>query len=352
MIFVINQLFILLQLFNLFLKEIDRLQTTESESLKSFPIQGSLNRPATISNPAPRFGKTDGMVLACVSLWAFNVPLVKYCLQFLAPVQTSLLRFATGGLIFVVYVLWREGSLKVAWRHVPLLVGAGIVGIMLNQLFFTYALKNTSSSEVSLLMAASPSFATLLAWLVGQEKISLNYWLSLPLAVAGVTVIILTAPGAQLGGNLLGDGLAIATAASWATYTVMIRPLMKHYSPSRVSAYVLLIGAIALLPFGIGQFDMNRLVTLPFSAWAALIYSALLAVVLTNVLWFTGIRDLGAPRTAFYAYLQPFLGVFAAALILNEQIVPWQIGGGFLVIGSMVLYRLRLGQKAEPVTLE
>ncbi|HEX2911519.1 MAG TPA: EamA family transporter [Chloroflexia bacterium] len=288
------------------------------------------------------FRRADALVFLCVCIWAFNVPLVKACLQYFEPLEISVIRFLVGGLLFVVFVRLREGSLAVEKRHIPLMAGAALMGIFFNQVFFVYALKNTTSSEVSLLMAGAPTFATLLAWLFGQEKIRLNYWLSLPVAIAGVGLIILTTPGAQIGGGLFGDILAVFTAASWGAYTVMIRPLLKHYSAARVSAYVLLIGAIMLLPFGAGQFDWARIATVPGNIWLALTYSGLGAVVITNLLWFTGVKELGAPRTAFYAYLQPFVGVFAAFLILGETIVPWQIAGGLLVVVSMVLYRIRL----------
>ncbi len=312
------------------------------------PATGSDTFPTTeppISNRQKTFQMADLMVLCCVTMWAFNVPLVKSILQYMQPLETSLIRFGTAGIIFAVYVRFREGSLKIQWKHVPLMVGAGLMGIFLNQVLFVYALSNTTSSEVSLLMAATPSFATIFAWLMGQEKIRLNYWLSLPLAVAGVSLIILTAPGAKLGGNLPGDGLALATAASWAAYTALIRPLMKHYSASLISVYVSLIGSAALLPFACSQLDFGRMGAMPTTAWLALAYSTLGSVVITNLLWFTGVKELGAPRTAFYAYLQPFVGVFAAALILGETIVPWQIAGGFFIIGSMIIYRVRLGRR-------
>lgn len=291
--------------------------------------------------------RADGLVFICVIMWAFNVPFIKACLVYFEPLQTALIRFMTAGIIFVIYVKLVEGSLRVQRRHLGLLVLAGLVGITINQIFFTYALKNTTSSEVSLLMSATPSFATLLAWLMGQEKIRLNYWLSLPLAIAGVSLIIMTAPNVKLAGNLLGDTLALGMAATWAGYTVIIRPLLKHYSAALISAYVLLIGAVALLPLGIGQFDLSRMGSVPPHIWLALIYSALGSVVITNILWFTGVKELGAPRTAFYAYLQPFVGVFAAAVVLGETIVPWQIAGGGFVIASMILYRVRFGRPSE-----
>lgn len=305
--------------------------------------------PTEIATTRLKFSRADALVFACVCIWAFNVPMVKSLLQYFEPLQTSLLRFLTAGLFFVIYVKFKEGSLAVKKRDLLLLAGAGLMGITINQILFVYALKNTSSSEVSLLMAATPTFATLLAWLLGQEKIRLNYWFSLPLAIAGVSLIVLNAPGAHLTGSLLGDFLALLTAASWAAYTVMIKPLVKSYSPSLISAYVLLLGTIPLVPLGISQFDFSRMGSVPWNIWLTLAYSTFAAVVLTNILWFTGIRELGAPRTAFYAYLQPFVGVFAAFLILGENIVPLQIFGGFFIVGSMILYRVQFSKRKRLV---
>jgi drug/metabolite transporter (DMT)-like permease len=291
------------------------------------------------------FGQADLLLMICVSIWAFNVPIVKSTLAYFEPLQISLIRIVSAAIIFTVYVWFKEGSLKVQRKHLLTLVAAGFIGITLNQVFFVYALSNTHSAEVSLLMGTIPSFATLMAWLLGQEKVRLNYWLSLPLAIAGVSLIILSTPGASLEGNLLGDFMALLTAFTWGTYTVLISPLFKHYSASRVSVYILVIGAIGLLPFGVGQFHWERMASVPTHIWWFLAYSAIGAIVITNILWFTGVKILGAPRTAFYAYLQPFIGVFSAALILGEQVVGWQIVGGVLVVFSMILYRMKLATR-------
>jgi drug/metabolite transporter (DMT)-like permease len=303
-------------------------------------IPPNLEAPVYAQN---RFGFTnaDLFLFLCVSIWAVNVPLVKSILPYIDPLGIALIRFGTAGLIMIPVVLWKEKNLKVAWEDVPLILAGALVGIFLNQIFFVYALKNTTSSEVSLLMAASPTFAALFAWLFAKEKITRNYWLSLPVALFGVILIVLTAQGAQLGGSFLGNGLALLTAGSWACYTVIVRPLMYKYSTLKVSAYITFIGALMILPFGLPQINPEKLATAPFNIWLFLLYCTFASVLLTNLLWYLGIKRLGSQRTAFYAYLQPFLGVIAAFIILNEQVVGWQILGGCLVIFSMIIYRRR-----------
>ncbi len=299
---------------------------------------------------ARRISLADSLLFLCVTIWAFNVPLLKMVLGYLHPLETSIIRFGFAGIAMFVLVGFTERSFGIQMRHLPLIIACALMGITLNQVFFVYALSNTSSSEVSLLMGTTPSFAVLVAWLAGQEKVGKNYWQSLPISAAGIALIILTAPHAQLSGGWLGDLLAIATAGSWAAYTVLIRSLMHHYSISRLSAWITSIGTLFLLPFGIPQFDFGAMGTIPANVWFAIAYATLGAVVLTNVLWYFGVKQLGGPRTAFYSYLQPFLGVLAACLILGEAIVGWQVLGGVLVILGMIIYRRRQTVKPAAVT--
>lgn len=316
------------------------LETVETDALATDQATPAV---ATREHTAPRFSGADALVLLCIAIWAVNVPSVKLLLQNgFGPLEVSMIRYTIGAIVFLAIVMIREKSFGVQWRHLPLLVVAGVVGITLNQVFFVYALQNTTSSEVSLLMASTPTFAALLAWLLGQEKIRLNYWLSLPLAIGGVLLIVLTTPGAHLGGGFLGDGLALLTSASWAAYTVLIRPLIRHYSIARISAYVLIVGVLAMLPFGLPQVKAEHYTNLAPHLWLTLAYCTFGALILTNFLWYSGIKHLGAPRTAFYAYFQPFGGVVAASLILGEVIVPWQVLGGALVVLSMIMYRSNL----------
>src|ERR671923_261424 len=81
---------------------------------------------------------------------------------------------------------------------------------------------------------------------VGLERPALRFWLAALLTFGGVALIALGGSGrlsADLGGNLL----AIALAATWSLYSVAIAPLMRAYSPYRISAVVLLAMSLPLV---------------------------------------------------------------------------------------------------------
>ena len=278
----------------------------------------------------------DALLLATVVIWGFNFSATKYALTHgFSPLSYSSIRFGVATVIFSGFTLGREGSLAVKRRDVPLLLGAAGLGIWLNQLSFVYAVRLTTAATVALLFGTLPIFVALFAQIAGVERLRRRHWLATAISLSGVALVAAGAKGgltADLGGILLG----LAAAVTWAAYSVAIGPLMRSYSPYRISAVVGLAGCVPLMASAIGQLlgqdwgEPNEL------AWAALVYGLLLSLVLTNILWFTAIERVGAARSSLYANLQPFLGAVFALVVLSEKLGPIQVAGG-LVIGAGIL---------------
>src|SRR5205823_6901215 len=79
-----------------------------------------------------------------------------------------------------------------------------------------------------------------------------TFWIASLISFAGVALVAVGS-GGGLSGNLGGDLLGVATAASWAAYSVIVAPLMRDYSPFRISAIVLVLGWIPLAAIGSHQ---------------------------------------------------------------------------------------------------
>ena len=78
-------------------------------------------------------------------------------------------------------------------------------------------------------------------------------------------------------------------------------------------------------------------------AWAGLVYSALLAYALTNLMWFVAVARVGAARASVYANLQPFLGAVFALVLLSEEMGALQWAGGIAIAAGIVLGRAPRG---------
>ena len=132
---------------------------------------------------------------------------------------------------------------------------------------------------------------------------------------------------------------AIATALTWAFYTVTIAPLMRRYSPYRISALVLAIGWVPLAFVSIPQIRDQQF-EFGWKVWLGFGYAVVGPLFLTNILWFTAIDRVGSSRASLFANLQPFFAVFFALILLSESLHTMEIAGGLLIFAGIAFERL------------
>ncbi|MDQ3822319.1 MAG: DMT family transporter, partial [Actinomycetota bacterium] len=153
------------------------------------------------------------------------------------------------------------------------------------------------------------------------------------ISFAGVALVALGSTG-SLSADLKGDLLMLVTAASWAGYSVAIAPLMRRYSPFRISAIVLVAGLVPLVASAVGQLSRQDF-SLGWLTWAALAFAIVGPLFLTNILWFTAIDRVGPSRATLFVNTQPFFAAVFAVLILSESLTWGQVAGG-LAIGAAI----------------
>ena len=102
-------------------------------------------------------------------------------------------------------------------------------------------------------------------------------------------------------GVLLGLGIAI----TWAGYSVGVKPLLARYSAYRVSAWVMILGAVPLALVSLAQLFGQDWGAITALAWAATAYTLVIGLILANVTYFTSIERVGAARASLYLNLQP-----------------------------------------------
>ena len=285
------------------------------------------------------------MLLGTVSLWALNFTVSKYILdEGFHPLSYSAVRYACAAAIFVAITLVWERSLRVGRRHLALMVVC--TGLLFaNQLSFVYALKFTTATTVALLFGTLPIFTAILASGSGVERLSVRFWVAALLSFAGVAFVALGS-GGNLSTNLKGDGLAVAGALTWAGYSVAIAPLMRSYSPFRLSAVFLAAVTVPLALVGSQQLA-DQSFRFGWLVWLGFAFAVLGPLVITNFFWFTAIDRVGPSRASLFANLQPFLAAIIALLLLSEHITMLEVVGG-LAIGGGIVLASRRGPAPEP----
>ena len=276
------------------------------------------------------------MLLGTVLLWALNITVTKYMFDHgWKPLAYGTIRYFAAISLFWAFTYWRERSFRIERRDVRLVLLAASM-IFLNQLCFVYGVKLAHASTVALLLGITPIFIGLISLALGLERLPHPFWIGAAVTFAGVALIAIANGG--VGSSLNGTLISIGTAFTWACYTISIAPLMRRYSPYRISALVLAIGWVPLALIGIPQIADQHF-TFGWKVWLGFGYAVVGPLFLTNVLWFTAIDRVGASRASLFANLQPFFAVFFALILLSESLHTLEIAGGVLIFAGIAWER-------------
>src|SRR5438309_3010229 len=295
-----------------------------------------------------RASRVDAMLFGTVLLWSLNITVTKYMFRHgWLPLAYGTIRYFAAISLFWGFTYWRERSFRIERKDLRLVLLAASM-IFLNQLCFVYALKLAHASTVALLLGTTPIFIGLLSLALRLERLPHPFWIGAAVTFLGVALIGLA--NGSVGSSLNGTLIAIGMAFTWACYTIAIAPLMRRYSPYRISAIVLAIGWVPLALVSIPQLGDEQF-SFGWKVWLGFGYAVVGPLFLTNILWFTAIDRVGASRASLFANLQPFFAVFFALILLGESLHGLEIAGGVLIFVGIAWERFwrRPQPSAAPV---
>jgi drug/metabolite transporter (DMT)-like permease len=285
-----------------------------------------------------RIRTVDLMLLGTVLLWALNATVTRYLLTHgFHPLAYATTRYAAAAMLFWLFTYAREGSFRIARRDLRYVAIAAFT-IFCNQLCFVYSIDKTSAATVTLFLGTTPIFIGVVASVVGLERLGRGFWVATGVSVVGVAFVASGSGG--FSGHVLGDLIAVATAMTWGMYSVAITPLMRRYSPFRISALVLVLGWIPIAVIGLPQ-TTSQSFHFGTLTWLGFGFAVFGPLFLTNILWFTSIAKVGPSRASLFSNFQPAVGVLFALLLLGEHLTRWEVIGGALILGAVILERSR-----------
>jgi drug/metabolite transporter (DMT)-like permease len=278
------------------------------------------------------------MLLGTVVLWALNATVTRYLLTHgFHPLAYATTRYAAATLLFWLFTYAREGSFRIARRDLRY-VAIAAATIFVNQLCFVYSIDKTSAATVTLFLGTTPIFIGVIASVIGLERLGRGFWVATAVSIVGVAFVASGSGG--FSGHVLGDGIAVSTALTWGMYSVAITPLLRRYSPFRISALVLAIGWIPIAAVGLPQ-TTSQSFHFGTLTWLGFGFAVIGPLFLTNILWFTAIGRVGPSRASLFSNVQPALGVLFAIVLLGEHLTRWEVIGGLLILGAVLAERSR-----------
>ncbi len=288
--------------------------------------------------------RLDLLLFAMVTIWGANFSLVKVAMRDFPELAFNAVRLCIASAIFLTALWWtnRSGAARPApplsrrdWLR---LVTLGVVGHLCYQLLFLGGVKRTSVGNGSLIMGTTPVVVALLTAWVGHERVPPLRWLGAAISFLGLYIVVGQQVDWTASGHL-GDALILLSVLCWATYSVASVPLLRMHSPLVVTGYSITIGAI-----GYGLVALPTILRVEWSrisalSWALTVASAVFALSLAYLVWYTSVQRAGSTRTAAWSNLTPVMAISIAALWLGESVTWNQVVGSVAIFTGLLITR-------------
>jgi drug/metabolite transporter (DMT)-like permease len=134
----------------------------------------------------------------------------------------------------------------------------------------------------------------------------------------------------------------------WSIYTTFSKKIVTEYSWQHYILYTLIFGTIFLVPVSIPYFFKQDWSLPGIYDWAAVLYSALLALVFGYSAWYYSVQRIGSTRTAVYANLTPVAGITVGMTFLGDRLSLLQWIGAAIILTGLVLIRMTKPAPVQP----
>jgi drug/metabolite transporter (DMT)-like permease len=263
------------------------------------------------------------MGLMFATIWSSAFTSARIIVADASPLAALSVRFLISGAIALVLARALGESLvltRAQWRATI------IFGICQNALYLGLnwvAMQTLEASVAAIIASTMPLLVAAAGWAFAGERIGPLGTAGLIAGFAGVALIMSTRISG--GADPVAMGLCAIGALALTFATLVARGAMSGGNIWTVVGMQMLVGGVALLPPALLFEDWHI-------AWngpviAAYLYTIFMPGLVATFIWLLLVRRIGATRASTFHFLNPFLGVAIAALLLGEALGPLDIAG-------------------------
>jgi len=276
------------------------------------------------------------MGLAFAVMWSSAFTSARVIVAAAPPISALALRFLISGLLGVLIAR----MLGQSWRLTPVQWRATIIfGICQNALYLGLnfvAMQTVEASLAAIIASTMPLLVGLASWGILGERIGGLGFAGLVAGVIGVAIIM----GTRLSGgaDMFGVALCVMGVVALTFATLAVRGATSGGNFLMVVGLQMLVGSAILGVLGAATETIA--ITWSWQLVVAFAYTTLVPGLAATLVWFWLVHRIGAVKAATFHFLNPFLGVAIAALILSEKLGAWDILGVLVVTGGILAVQL------------
>jgi len=287
-----------------------------------------------------------------VIIWSINYTVGKIGFHYVRPLALASFRILAAGIVMLPVAIWlalkeRRQSKAGQASHLKRLSSGdiwnfaclGFFGIFINQGVFTYALSMTSVGHSAIVVATTPIFILLAAWIYGLEGLTRRKLLGLVVAFAGALVLGAGRNWDWRSTESQGDLLTFMACLSVVVFTVLGKRMGKSYDALQLMAYNVTCSGLFSLPIALWQARVlmraGEWSAIGWQGWGTVAYMGVLSSAVCISLYFWVLRWVPPSKIGALSYLQPVFGAPFAAMVLGEPLTRDLVAGGALILAGV-----------------
>jgi len=277
-----------------------------------------------------------GMGLAFAFMWSSAFSSARIIVADAPPLTALAIRFLISGFIGVALAGALGQTLRLTrsqWRATILF------GICQNALYLGLnfvAMQWIEAGLAAIIASTMPLLVALAGWVVLGERLPLLGIAGLVAGFAGVAIIMgaRISAGVDLFGVMLcGIGVLALTFA-----TLSVRGASSGGNVLMIVGLQMLVGSVVLSGFAFALEEWQ--VTWSWKLVAAFAYTTLVPGLAATWVWFRLVNRIGAVKAATFHFLNPFLGVAVAAVLLSESLAATDLIGIAVIMAGILAVQL------------
>jgi drug/metabolite transporter (DMT)-like permease len=280
-----------------------------------------------------------GALLAVAIIYGLNYSIAKDVMpNYLLPRGFILVRVAGAVILFNLLSLFfpREKVAKEDYLRIAL---AGFFGVAANQLLFFEGLNITTPISAAVIMTTNPIMVLSLSAIILKVPLTPAKIIGIVLGITGALSIIYQGSNGNLfnGGESLGNTLVMLNAFSFASYLIVVKPLMAKYKALTVVRLIFMAGLVMVIPFGASQFTEITWSEMPSLIYWEVGFVVIGTTFMAYLLNVYALKTVSSTTVSFYIYLQPLIAAIAATILGTDQLSMGMISSAILIFSGVYL---------------
>ncbi|MEW5905947.1 MAG: DMT family transporter [Elusimicrobiota bacterium] len=286
-----------------------------------------------------RFSRTSlyFQVSFATIVWGAAYPLTKHLLTQVSPMSVVFLRALIGALVLALMTGSRFTAADFRLTNLWRLAVLSVVGVTLQHYLQGYALTYTTAGNAGWLIGTAPIMVALLMITMG-EVLSAAKALAFTLGFAGTLAVIFSKGGA--GGvfalpSTAGDFIFLASCVSWAFYVLFTRRWLTGWTQAKVTTATMVVALFSALPLWLAAGGPAEMARLDATGAAYALFLGVVASGFCYYFWNNAVEGIGAVRSSYFIYLEPFATLASAYYFIGERVTWGAIPGGLAILAGV-----------------